>query len=249
MTLGSHQHTIGKSQVRITPRSILNPLDVFDTDPCAADPRPWDCARHNITVEQNSLTMDWRAFGRVWLNPPFDRRIVGEFIRRMCEHNHGIALIHVRTETEWFRPIWECASALRFLAGRYVFHNPDGSKAKIEKPESKHYGKVANSGAPIALVAFGWSDADVLCLCGIEGHFVPLRIPRSVIVEAIEPSWREAVTDWLRTQRGPISVADLYAAFIDHPKAKRNRNWKPKLRQTLLRGAGRSVGRDQWVPA
>jgi hypothetical protein len=248
MTLGSHQRTIGKSQVRITPRAILDPLGAFDTDPCAASPRPWDCAERNITEAEYSLSIDWRDFGRVWLNPPFDRRVVGDFINRMCGHDHGIALVHVRTETEWFRPIWERASALLFLAGRYIFHNPDGTLCAIESPSSKYFGKPANSGAPLVLAAFGWNDADVLCLCGIDGHFVPLRVPRSMLVEALsEPTWREAVAAIIERHGGPVSLADLYRAFADHPKTKRNENWREKVRQTLNRGGFRKIARGVYA--
>jgi hypothetical protein len=97
------------------------------------------------------------------------------------------------------------------------------------------------------LAAYGTVDADVLCLCGIDGYFVPLRLPRSVVIEAAEPSWRDVVGDWLREQRGPVRVADLYAAFARHRKAQANPNWKAKLRQTLQRGAGCRVARDKWV--
>ena len=244
MTLGSHQRTIGRSQTRITPRSILEPLGPFDTDPCAAAPRPWDCAAKNITEAEDSLAMDWRDFGRVWLNPPFDRRVVGRFIELMRRHDRGIALVHVRTETEWFLPIWHAASALLFLAGRYIFHTPDGSLCKIENPSSKHFGKAANSGAPLLLAAFGHADADVLCLCGIDGHFVPLRFPRGFIIAAIEPSWREAVRAFLK-DRGIVSLAEVYAFFADKPKARRNPTWKAKLRQTLQRTA-KNTGRGEW---
>jgi hypothetical protein len=33
MTLGSHQKTIGASQVRLTPRWIIEALGLFDLDP------------------------------------------------------------------------------------------------------------------------------------------------------------------------------------------------------------------------
>lgn len=62
-------------------------------------------------------------------------------------------------------------------------------------------------------------------------------------------SWREVVSDVLRGHDGPVAVSDLYRAVADHPKTKTNPNWQAKLRQTLQRGAGRSVGRDQWVAA
>jgi hypothetical protein len=44
MTMGSHQTPIGKSQVHLTPRWILDPLGKFDLDPCASDPRPWEAS-------------------------------------------------------------------------------------------------------------------------------------------------------------------------------------------------------------
>ncbi|CAN5478789.1 hypothetical protein BH10PSE7_BH10PSE7_15300 [soil metagenome] len=247
MTLGSHQRTIGKSQVHITPRAILNPLGEFDLDPAGNDPRPWDCAKTTYTLRDDGLLLPW--FGRVWLNPPFDRRMVGQFIDRMCAHDRGVLLVHVRTETEWFRPIWRHASALLFLAGRYIFHKPDGDQCTISSAGSKHFGKAANSGAPLVLAGFGSDDADVLCMCGIDGYFVPLRLPRSIVVAALEPSWQVAVAGWLAQQAGPIAVADLYRAFADHPKTRGRKHWREKLRQTLLRGAGRRLGPDQWVAA
>jgi hypothetical protein len=60
MTLGSHQRTIGKSQVRITPRAILDPLGEFDLDPAGNDPRPWDCAKVTYTERENGA----RSCGR-----------------------------------------------------------------------------------------------------------------------------------------------------------------------------------------
>lgn len=175
MTLGSHQRAIGKSQVHITPRFILDALGQFDLDPCAADTRPWDCAQVNWTEAQDGLSMPW--FGRVWLNPPFHRYHVGQWVTRMAEHDRGIALLHARTEAEWFRPIWERAAAILFLFGRLTFCRSDGSPQIISDPASKHYGKTANSGAPPILVAFGFDDADVLASCGLDGRFVPLTVP------------------------------------------------------------------------
>ena len=50
MSLGSHQRTVGLSQNHITPRWIIDALGPFKLDPCAADPRPWDCAEINWTT-------------------------------------------------------------------------------------------------------------------------------------------------------------------------------------------------------
>ena len=156
MTLGSHQTTVGKSQVHITPKWIIDKLGPFDLDPCAADPRPWNCARFNYS--RDGLTLPWEK--RVWLNPPFDRYDVGNWIRRLAEHGDGTALLHARTETEWFEPIWEHALAILFMADRIKFYRPDGS----EQP--------ANSGAPPVLVAFGPVDVARLNQSGIPGTLV-----------------------------------------------------------------------------
>lgn len=156
MTLGSHQTTIGASQTYITPAIFIDTLGPFDLDPCAADPRPWDCARTSYT--HLGLSTPW--FGTIWLNPPFDRRGVGAWIEKLASHNDGIALLHARTETEWFQPIWKSASAILFLAERIHFHHSDGTRYE------------ANSGAPPVLVAFGAKCKQRLQTCPFSGAFV-----------------------------------------------------------------------------
>lgn len=158
MTLGSHQRSIGKSQAHITPKWILDRLGRFDLDPAAADPRPWDCAETSFTELDNGLALPWT--GRVWLNPPFDRTNVAHWIRRLAEHGRGTALLHARTEAEWFEPVWASASGILFLADRIKFCRPDGS-------EHPH-----NSGAPPVLVAFGDYDLDRIRRSGITGALV-----------------------------------------------------------------------------
>jgi hypothetical protein len=268
--MGSHQTSIGKEQERFTPDFIVKPLGPYDTDVCTGKIRPFDIASRNITAEENSLDMDWQDFGRYWCNPPFDRRVVGEFVRRMPSGRGGTLLLHVRTETKWFQPVHDYATAILWLAGRVIFWQADGSLCIVDNPKSKHYGKPANSGAPVALIAFGDLDADILAAASckpeyrgerliwpdgkLPGAFQPLRFARYVLVSCLEQSeasktWREIVSNWLKYSDGPVSVSDLYVAFRDHPKNKSNPNWQAKLRQTLQRGAGKSVSRDQWVAA
>ena len=159
MTLGSHQTSVGKSQTHITPKWIIDRLGPFDLDPCAASPRPWACATENWTT--NGLSQPWHGFA--YVNPPFDRYEVGNWIRRLAEHGNGIALLHARTEAAWFEPNWESAAAILFMADRIRFFRPDGS----EQP--------ANSGAPPVLVAFG--------------HEAVRRLKRSEISGALVTDW------------------------------------------------------------
>jgi hypothetical protein len=156
MTLGSHQKTVGDTQTWITPRWIIDALGPFDLDPCAAWPRPWPCAERNIPVEQDGLSAIWT--GRIWLNPPFNRYEVAKWIKKLAMHGNGTALLHARTEAEWFEPVWRHASAILFLADRLYFHYPDGRRAD------------ANSGAPACLIAFGDADADRLRASRIGGY-------------------------------------------------------------------------------
>src|SRR5215475_3792978 len=99
-------------------------------------------------------------FGFVYLNPPFDRYVVGRWIARLAQHGNGITLLHARTEAGWFEPVWQSASGILFLADRIHFHRPDGTR------------QPANSGAPPVLVGFGQKAALRLRGCGIPGVFI-----------------------------------------------------------------------------
>lgn len=153
-----HERSIGKSQVHLTPRWILDRLGPFELDPCAAEGRPWDCATINITEAEDGLSKDWE--GRVWLNPPFDRRTIGAWIERMAAHGCGTALVHARTDTAWFQTIWKRSDAMLFVSGRIKFCSITG----VEQED--------NSGAPVMLAAFGLEDAVRLRRSAISGQFL-----------------------------------------------------------------------------
>jgi hypothetical protein len=159
VTLGSHQKTIGASQTYLTPPYIIEELGPFDTDPCAATGQPWPTADRHWTEEDDGLEKPW--YGLVWCNPPFERYGVDKWVRRMAGHRSGILLVHARTETEWFKPIWARASGLLFLAHRLHFHKIDGGRHE------------ANSGAPVVLASFGEEAARRLRRSRLSGYFVP----------------------------------------------------------------------------
>jgi hypothetical protein len=125
-------------------------------DPCAAAPRPWDCAATNWS--SHGLDRDW--FGCVYLNPPFNRYEVGDWVARLAQHGSGICLLHARTEAAWFEPIWRHAAVILFMADRIHCHRPNRTR------------QPANSGAPPILAAFGDEAALRLHRCGIGGALV-----------------------------------------------------------------------------
>jgi hypothetical protein len=207
MALGSHQQCVGKSQDHVTPLWLLRAIGAhgeidglggFDLDPAAADPRPWDCARVNWS--SHGLERDWPRDWSVYLNPPFHRYEVGAWIKRLAKHGNGIALLHARTEAEWFEPIWQHASGILFLGDRIKFCRPDGS----EQPH--------NSGAPAILVAFGDNALARLRRCGIPGVLVTgwEHMPAASVSQHNRP-----------TTEGCQVMKQMYAELIfDHPHGR-----------------------------
>lgn len=107
---------------------------------------------------------------RIWLNPPFGREAV-KWLRRMRDHGNGVALIPARTETAMFyETVWGSADGVLFIKGRPHFHYVDGRRAAF------------NSGAPIALVAYGSDNLESLRQSGlgfvVVGHHRPDSNPR-----------------------------------------------------------------------
>lgn len=83
-----------------TPQWIIEKLGPFDLDPCSPEHRPFDTATVHWTKQQDGLRMPWGKPEnvRVWLNPPYSRPLVVLFVRKMAEHNNGIACLRNRRE-------------------------------------------------------------------------------------------------------------------------------------------------------
>jgi len=147
MSLSSHQKNGGHDEW-LTPPEIVKALGHFDLDPCSPIVRPWDTAARHYSINEDGLAQPWA--GRVWLNPPFGREAV-RWLRRLVEHGDGIALVPARTETAmYYECVWDVADAVCFMKGRPHFHYVDGRRA------------AANSGAPIALIAYGARNVSAL---------------------------------------------------------------------------------------
>lgn len=146
MTLSAHQSAAMKSDTWLTPPEWIEALGPFDTDPCCPWNMPWATA--TTMYSSSGHQKEWR--GRVWLNPPFGRQWP-IWVERLANHGNGIALLAARTETEAFhRLVWGRADAVCFVKGRPHFHRATGERAPF------------NSGAPIALVAYGGINPRIL---------------------------------------------------------------------------------------
>lgn len=137
-----------KSDTWLTPPEWIKALGPFDLDPCCPPVMPWPTATRMLTEADNGLATPWA--GRVWLNPPFGQQ-AALWLAKMAEYGNGIGLIPARTETAMFyENVWGRASGICFVKGRPHFHRADGSRAPF------------NSGAPIALVAYGRANTEAL---------------------------------------------------------------------------------------
>ena len=145
----SHDKTVGKEEW-LTPKHVLDALGEFDTDPCAAQVRPWSIGtKYNFTIFENGLIRPW--FGRVWLNPPYGSQLP-RWLSRMAKHDGGgIALVFARTETSSFFPwVWDHAHGFLFLRGRLTFCDNTGKLGKM------------SAGAPSMLISYSPHDSEVL---------------------------------------------------------------------------------------
>lgn len=141
------------SDTWLTPPEWIEKLGPFDLDPCCPENMPWQTAKTMLTAFHDGLGWGWD--GRVWLNPPFGQQ-AAQWLAKMAQHGNGIALIPARTETVMFyESVWCKADSVCFVKGRPHFHYADGQRAPF------------NSGAPIALVAYGENNTTALALAGL----------------------------------------------------------------------------------
>lgn len=229
--MGGHHSASPQTTTWLTPRNILEPLGTFDLDPCSApDPEFWPTAQTHYTApKQNGLLLPW--FGRVWLNPPYTSPGIRVWMKRMAEHKNGMALIFARVETEnFFENVWEAAQAILFLKGRPCFHREDGSTE-------------GNSGAPVALIGYGDRDAEMILDGVLPGAAIPLTRPTMLFAltktrpdETSETigTWREVIRDLINNlDQKVFGLHQIYSLMENHPKTRKNPNWRAKIRQTI----------------
>lgn len=78
-----------------------------------------------FTEKENSLVQNWAEYKRVFVNPPYGKKI-GDFVQKgYLESQNGclvVMLLPVRTDARWFHDwILNKAKELRFIKGRLKF--------------------------------------------------------------------------------------------------------------------------------
>lgn len=146
-----------------TPQYIFNAFPQFDLDPCAPVNPLWQTAKRMLNINDNGLNHNWT--GSVWLNPPYQRNIMKQFMDKMVEHNDGIALLFNRLDSKLFQShVLGKAKYILFLKGRVKFYKPDGTQG-----DSSNVGSI--------LVAYGDRCGEWLNNCTLEGVIVsPIKI-------------------------------------------------------------------------
>ena len=136
-----------------TPQDVLDPVRAFagptgiGIDPCS-NATSIVGARTELRLDRghDGLAVPWGGHGRAYVNPPYTRRDLPRWIRKVVhEARLGveiILLVAARVDTKWFAPLWT-ADAICFWRGRIVF-----------------IGAVSGATFPSALVYFGSRAAD-----------------------------------------------------------------------------------------
>ena len=143
-----------------TPKKIIRSLGEFDLDPCTSEIAYAmnNSAKYYFTKEDDGLNKEW--FGRVWLNPPYSQPLISKFVKKMCEHGNGIALLYNRCDNQMFQKmIFSKCDSLFFMNGRIKFFRQDGSIGK-------------QPGCGSILVSFGKENTKAVLNSGIEGVLV-----------------------------------------------------------------------------
>ena len=144
----SHDRVANGKEEWLTPPEIINALGPFDLDPCAPINRPWPTAANHYTIEDNGLIKPWQ--GRVWMNPPYGRRIQ-HWIKKAYEQAQAgatiVCLLPARVDTKWFHEY--CVKGdVKLIKGR-LFFEVDGKP--IVNPKD---GKIMPAPFPSMLVIF-----------------------------------------------------------------------------------------------
>jgi len=122
-------------------RKVLGEIDL--------DPASSDLAQETVkantyyTKKTDGLTKDWK--GRVWMNPPYARELVGRFISKFIKHverkdiTAGIVLVNNSTETKWHQGMASVSNMVCFPDKRIKFIHDYGKPPAPTQAQSVFY--------------------------------------------------------------------------------------------------------------
>jgi len=138
-----------------TPKEIIEALGHFDLDPATPINPRWRTADVMYTKEDDGLSKEW--FGRVFLNPPYSRPLIEQFMQKMAAHGNGIALVVPKMGTKMFRDvIFPSCTAMYILSERIKFYDVNWVQQKSPICQSM-------------LIAFGEENKEAIRRSGLKG--------------------------------------------------------------------------------
>lgn len=150
----------GEENQWFTPKYIFDAIGLeFDMDPCSPGEGLTNVpAKKHLTIVEDGLVTPWE--GTVFVNPPYGKH-TPIWMKKLAQHNDGIALVFARTDVKWFQENIATSSALCFISSRVKFH-----KGHIG-PGSQ----VGTPGAGSMLIAYGDKAAEALKNSGLGAIF------------------------------------------------------------------------------
>lgn len=133
----THIHNSGDFEW-YTPQGIIESarqtMGSIDLDPasCEFANKNHVKADKYFNLEEDGLSKEW--VGNVWMNPPFNRGIVNQFMDKLISHvesrtvQQAITICNNNTECSWLQRLLKHASAVCFHSGRVGFYKDDGQK-------------------------------------------------------------------------------------------------------------------------
>ena len=99
----------------------------IDLDPASSEKAQETVGAGSLfTAEDDGLSQPWA--GRVFLNPPYESKLVGPFVEKLLSEpvEQAIILVNNATETKWGQALLERADSVCFPSGRIQFLDSEG---------------------------------------------------------------------------------------------------------------------------
>ena len=142
-------HNSGKYEW-YTPKKFIdaarNVMGSIDLDPASSEIANKVIQATKIYTEQDSgLVHPWS--GNIWMNPPYNNSLVGEFTRKLVDEleyiNQACVLVNNATETRWFDYISGKCDAMCMVKGRIKFldENGEATGSSLQGQVIMYFGK------------------------------------------------------------------------------------------------------------